>query len=53
MKNLAKGTQWEQLVDDFLSKLIDFENAVKKYKNYIGNDPKQLSVCIYVDFTEI
>lgn len=38
MKNIAKGSQWEKLVDDFLSKLFDFENAVKTYKNYTGND---------------
>ena len=38
MKNIAKNSNWADLVDDFISKLLDFEDAVKKYKNYQGND---------------
>ena len=38
MKNIANGSKWAGLVDDFSSKLLDFEDAVKKYKNYQGND---------------
>jgi len=29
MKNIAKNSNWADLVDDFISKLLDFENAVK------------------------
>lgn len=37
MKSIAQGTQWEKLVDDFLNKMFDFENAVKAYKQYQGS----------------